>query len=690
MQPAKPRYSNSLFLTPLSIVRRTSVATAVARLWTPVAEVARLWKSPACSKVWRLRLLSSATTAFGPLLSLLGMLLAIFCCQSASAQDTLYKESPRPNFLWLTSEDNGPELGCYGDTYADTPNIDALAARSLRYTNCWSNAPVCAPARTTLVTGMCPTSLGAQNMRSQVALPPQVQLYPQLFRQLGYYCSNNSKEDYNLDTPDDVWDESSNRAHWRKRRAGQPFFAVFNSTISHESKIRTRPHRAIHDPAKLTVPPYHPDTPEVRQDWAQYYDRMTEMDREVGRILQQLKEDGLADNTIVFYYGDHGSGMPRSKRWLYQSGLHVPLIVHIPARFQSLLKQPVAPGSTSDRLVSFIDFMPTVLSLAGQQPASQLQGQAFLGQYATADPQYIFGFRDRMDERYDMSRAVRDDEFLYIRNFYPQRPQGAYLAYMFETPTTHIWKELFDAGKLDSAQSAFWQTKPAEELYDIAADPHQIHNLATEAQHLQTLERLREANRQWMVRIGDLGLLPEGQMLELAGTDAPYTLGQDRQRYPIEVIYAAADLATRPTADDLPQLLKHLVARDATVRYWVAVGLQLRAEGAEQRGPAIVASRGMTTDPSPYVRCVANETMARYGNPLDRELAIDGLLNMSDLRKTNTFVAMLALNCLASCDADRAEIGQRLQGLPLRDPTLSKRYDGSLPRLIERIESLAH
>ena len=581
MQPTKLRYASSLCLTPLSIVSRTTAVAEVARLWT----------------------FAAATVAAGPTLCSVGMLLATICCQSASAQETSPKEPPLPNFLWLTSEDNGPELGCYGDTYADTPNIDALAAQSLRYNHCWSNAPVCAPARTTLVSGMYPNSLGAQHMRSQVALPSQLQLYPQIFRHLGYYCSNNSKQDYNLDTPDDVWDESSNRAHWRKRRPGQPFFAVFNSTISHESKLRTRPHRAIHDPAKATVPPYHPDTPEVRQDWAQYYDRITEMDHEVGRILQQLKEDGLADNTIVFYYGDHGSGMPRSKRWLYQSGLRVPLIVHVPERLQSLLKQPVTAGSSTDRLVSFVDFMPTVLSLAGQRPAAELQGQAFLGKYATEDPRYIFGFRDRMDERYDMSRAVRDEDFLYIRNFYPQRPQGAYLAYMFETPTTHIWKELFDAGKLDSAQSAFWQSKPAEELYDLAADPYQIHNLADKTEHQQTLERLRDANKQWMLQINDLGLLPEGQMLQLSGSDAPYTLGQDRERFLIAEIYSAADLATRPTADDLPQLLKHLVARDATVRYWVAVGLQLRAEAVEQRGRAIAAARGMTTDPSPYVRC---------------------------------------------------------------------------------------
>lgn len=619
---------------------------------------------------------------------LVGILLSVFLVQPVSAQGNRFSESsPRPNFLWLTSEDNGPELGCYGDSYADTPNIDALAARSLRYINCWSNAPVCAPARTTLISGMYPTSLGAQHMRCHVSLPPQVQLYPQLFHEMGYYCSNNSKEDYNVETPKGLWDESSNKAHWRKRRAGQPFFAVFNSTISHESKLRTRPHKAIHDPAKVTIPPYHPDTPEVRQDWAQYYDRITEMDREVGQILEQLQDDGLSDSTIVFYYGDHGSGMPRGKRWLYQSGLRVPLIVYIPERFQFLLKEEVAVGSTSERLVSFVDFMPTILSLAGERPASVLQGKAFLGKYTTDEPEYIYGFRDRMDERYDMSRAVRDEKFLYIRNFCPQRPQGTFLDYMFETPTTRVWKELFDAGKLDAAQSFFWKTKPAEELYDLEADPYQINNLAAAADQQATLERMRDATKQWMIRIKDLGLLPEGQMLELAGKEAPYTMGHDAELYPIEKIYPVADLATRPTQGDLNELAKHQVDPNQAVRYWVASGLLLRAQENQDREKAVRMAGGMTTDPSPYVRCIACETVARFGKPMDRKLAIDALLNMSDPRITNTFVAIAALNSLDWCEPTAAEIGQRLQGLPAKEPSLSQRYETLIPKLLKRIES---
>ena len=243
-------------------------------------------------------------------------------------------DTPRPNILWITSEDNGPHLGCYGDEYATTPSLDGLAARGMIYQTCWSNAPVCAPARTTIISGMYPTSLGAEHMRSMTRLPASFKMYPQYLRDAGYYCTNRSKEDYNLEKPDKVWDESSRNAHWKNRTDKQPFFAISNHTISHESKLRTRPHKAVHDAAKVRVPAYHPDTPEVRQDWAQYYDRITEMDALAGKNLQELADAGLADDTIIFYYGDHGSGMPRSKRWPYNSGLQVPLIVYIPEKYR--------------------------------------------------------------------------------------------------------------------------------------------------------------------------------------------------------------------------------------------------------------------------------------------------------------------------------------------------------------------
>ncbi len=595
----------------------------------------------------------------------------------------------RPNILWVTSEDNGPQLGCYGDAFADTPNIDALAAKGMRYRHCWSNAPVCAPARTTIISGLFPTSLGGQHMRSQVKLPAVAKLYPEYFRELGYYCSNNSKEDYNLYQPEKLWDDSSRKAHWRNREPGQPFFAVFNFTISHESKLRTRPHKAIHSTDQVTVPPYHPDTPEVRQDWAQYYDRVTEMDREVGVILEQLKEDGLEDDTIVFYYGDHGSGMPRGKRWLYQSGLHVPLVVHVPERFQSLVDGQYTPGSVSERLVSFVDLMPTVLSLAGVRPEPHLHGKAFLGKFATEDPQYIYGFRDRMDERYDMSRAIRDDRYMYIRNFYPQRPQGSFLAYMFKTPTTTVWKSMFDQGQLNEAQSFFWKPKPSEELYDLQQDPYQVNNLAESAEHVDTLTRLRNATRQWMLSVKDLGLIPEGEMLERAQDAAPYNLGHNPDKFACAELYEMADLATRPSSGDLEQLLAARVDGNSTKRFWVANGLLIRAMRDLDREAAVKAARGMTTDPSPYVRCAANEVMARFGNEADRAAAIQLLLQLADTRESNVFVGMTAMNSLDWCRLTRAELGNRLDGIPNKDHSISSRYDSYIPNLIKRLESSA-
>lgn len=620
------------------------------------------------------------------------VIMAVYCCAAgrANAQTDSNPPALRPNILWITSEDNGPELGCYGDEFAISPNIDALAAKGMIYNHCWSNAPVCAPARTTIISGLFPTSLGGQHMRSQVKLPPIAKLYPQYFRELGYYCTNCSKEDYNVYKPEDLWDDSSRKAHWRNRNPGQPFFAVFNFTISHESKLRTRPHNAVHDANKVKVPPYHPDTPEVRQDWAQYYDRVTEMDLEVGRILEQLKQDGLEEKTIVFYYGDHGSGMPRGKRWLYQSGLRVPLIVHVPQRYQKLVDNQYEAGTRSDRLVSFVDLMPTVLSLVGVQPPEYLQGKAFLGPYATQSPEYIYGFRDRMDERYDMSRAIRDQRYLYIRNFKPQRPQGAYLDYMFKTPTTRIWKQMFDAGELDDAQSFFWKPKPSEELYDLEADPYQVRNLADSAEHSEDLNRLRNAVRDWMLRVGDVGLLPEGEMLERADQDAPYTLGRDPERFSAKTLYDVADLATRNTGENLDSLLDLRIHSDSAVRYWVACGLLIRAIRDQNREQAVDAARGMTTDPSPYVSCIANETVARFGAQTDRAASIQLLLRLADPRETNTFVGMTAMNSLDWCAPTREEIGKHLNGIPAKDPMLPGRYSSYIPNLLKRIESIAN
>ena len=356
----------------------------------------------------------------------------------------------RPNILWISSEDHGPHMGCYGDTYATTPNVDKLAAKGMLYSHVWSCAPVCAPARTTLISGMFPPSTGGEQMRSLVPFPAGKKMYPQLLREAGYYCSNNSKEDYNLAKPGEVWTESSGKAHWKNRPTGQPFFAIFNDEHSHESKIRTRPHTAIHDPAKVRVPAYHPDTPEVRQDWAQYYDIVSEVDAVAGGRLKELEDAGLTEDTIVFYWADHGSGMPRNKRWPCNSGLQVPLVVYIPEKFKELRPPEYKAGGKSDRLVSFVDFAPTMCSLVGVKPPEWMQGHAFLGKFIEAPQPFIYGFRGRMDERYDLVRSATDGRYVYLRNYMPHVSQGQHVDYQFQTPTTAVWRKL----------SSKWQISP--------------------------------------------------------------------------------------------------------------------------------------------------------------------------------------------------------------------------------------
>jgi arylsulfatase A-like enzyme len=357
------------------------------------------------------------------------------------------------------------------------PNIDALAAKGLTFTRVWSNAPVCAPARTTIISGLYPPSTGSEHMRSLVPFPKDKKMYPQYLRDAGYYCTNNSKEDYNLAKPGQVWDESSAKAHWRNRKAGQPFFAVFNSTKSHESQVRARPHTPVHDPAKVKLPAYHPDTPETRRDWAQYYDVVSRADADAGVRLKELADAGLAGDTIVFYYADHGAGLPRGKRSACHSGLHVPLVVHIPEKFKHLAPPEYRAGGKSDRLVGFVDLAPTVLALAGVKVPEWMQGKPFLGPNP-AKNEFLFGFRGRMDERPDLVRSATDGRFVYVRNYMPHKPPGQHVQYMFEMPTTRVWKDLFDAGKLKPEQTAFWKPKPPEELYDTTTDPDEVVNLA--------------------------------------------------------------------------------------------------------------------------------------------------------------------------------------------------------------------
>jgi arylsulfatase A-like enzyme len=569
----------------------------------------------------------------------------------------------RPNILWITSEDNGPELGCYGDEYATTPHIDGLAERSLLYKTCWSNAPVCAPARTTIITGVYPPSTGSQHMRSNVPMASMMKMYPQILREAGYYCTNASKTDYNLIPNGEVWDESSRKAHWKNRKEGQPFFAIFNHTISHESQIRNRMADAnrIHDPAKVRVRAYHPDTPEVRKDWAQYYDRLTMMDALVGKNLKELEEAGLADDTIIFYYGDHGSGMPRSKRWPYNSGEHVPLIVHIPEKFKDLRPDGYATGGESDRLTSFVDLAPTLLSLIGKKPPQWMQGHAFAGKFDAGPQPYIYGFRGRMDERYDMVRSVRDQRYVYIRNYMPHKVYGQYIQYMFQTPTTRVWKEMFDAGKLNAAQSLFWQKKPAEELYDLESDPDEVVNLANSKEHQAIKNRLAKAQRGLALKIRDLGFLPEGEIHSRGADSSPYEYGQS-SAYDLEGIMEVAEQASSLDPKHTASLIENLADEDSAVRYWAAMGLLMREKAGVAAGREQL--RESLNDEALAFRIIAAQALAQWGNDEDLKLAIPVLLKHSPIDQNDVFTSMLALNAFDAIDGRAASVQDQLSKMP--------------------------
>jgi arylsulfatase A-like enzyme len=560
-----------------------------------------------------------------------------------------YGAAELPNILWITCEDINPNLSCYGDDYAVTPNLDALAARGMRYTNASSNAPVCAAARTTIISGLYPPSAGAEHMRSLVAMPKGLHMFPQFLREAGYYCTNNAKEDYNLEKPGRVWDESSKRAHWKNRKKGQPFFAVFNFTISHESQIRNAIDKAdqIHDPAKVRLPAYHPDTPEVRHDWAQYYDRITMMDRQAGAALKEIKKAKLAEDTIVFFFGDHGSGMPRSKRSACNSGLNVPLIVYFPTKWRHLAPQDYQAGGTSDRLASFVDLAPTMLSLANIQPPEWMQGSAFSGKYESPPPQFSFGFRGRMDERYDLVRAVRDKQFMYVRNFMPHRPHGQYNAYMFETPTTRVWRQLFDEGKLNAAQSRFWEPKSVEELYDLKADRDEVVNLADSSVQQSELARMRKALDDWEHRIRDVGFLSEWEVNERSQGTTPYDMGHDHEKYDFDAVYAAANVATSLKPSDLPAIIRMLHDKDSGIRYWGATGVLTQGKTAVATAhDDLVAA---LNDESPIVQVATAEALGRSSDDQDAAAALKVLLRHA-APKANAFLSLAAWNALDYLD----------------------------------------
>lgn len=428
----------------------------------------------------------------------------------------------RPNIIWISTEDFSPHLGCYGDKVAQTPNIDKLASQGIRFNSVFTTAAICAPCRAGIITGMYQTSIGCMHMRTTsyrrsvdnpvefTAVPPHyVKAFTEYLRVAGYYCTNNEKTDYQFakdPVPESIWDDCSKTAHYKNRPdKKQPFFAVFNHLGTHESQnwdisnVKT-------DTRKIVVPPYYPDNEIIRRNLAKMYDNTARLDSVVGELLSELEREGLAENTIVFFWGDHGDGLPRAKRWLYDSGLNIPLIIRWPGHLK--------PGSVNNQLISSIDFGPTVLSLADVKVPVHMQGRPFLGEQTAEPRQFVFGARDRVDESYDMIRSVRSEDYLYIRNFYPNEPYNIWVPYLNKMPIMKEMMRLDAEGKLGQDQKKWMSdTRPAEELYEVKSDPYQLNNLAGIPKYNKIILVLRQQQDNWTLTTGDLGHMNEPEMI---------------------------------------------------------------------------------------------------------------------------------------------------------------------------------
>lgn len=463
----------------------------------------------------------------GKFIGLLVLVLAISQCSNEETAKSEQASGPKlpqkPNILWMVAEDLSAIIPPFGDNTVATPNLTRLADEGIRYTQVYSSSGVCAPSRAAIATGMYQNRIGAQHMRTTniadfgvegivpyEAVPPAyVKMHSQYFREAGYYASNNAKEDYQFRKTVTAWDDSSRSAHWRNRAEGQPFFSVFNFGITHESQVWAQAGNPllVDENLEVPIPPYLPDSEIGRKDVRQVYSNIVAMDQQVGEILNQLEEDGLLDSTIIFWYSDHGGPLPRQKRLLYDSGIHLPLIIRFPDQYRA--------GEIDDQLISFVDFKSTILSLAGIEPPTYVDGRAFLGEYAASTSRdYVHAAADRFDSEYDTIRAVRDKRFKYLRNFNPEKPYYLPLTYREQMPVMQELLRMRDAGQLNETQAQWFRTsKEEEELFDTENDPYELNNLAGDTSYAEKLAELRNELDSWMSYIDDKGLMPEVDLI---------------------------------------------------------------------------------------------------------------------------------------------------------------------------------
>lgn len=495
---------------------------------------------------------------------------SLLCTASAIAND-------KPNILWITSEDNDYGwLGCYGNKQAKTPRLDKLAAGGLLFKHAYSNAPVCAVARSTILNGAYAPTMGTQHMRSRHAIAKKYKPYVSYLKSQGYYCTNRSKTDYNFAGNDKaIWDACSGKAHYKNRPKGTPFFSIFNLTVSHESSLFNRKKKSGKtrlDPAKVTLRPYLPDLPSIRSDVTHYHDIITNLDSQIGKILDNLAADGLDEDTIIFYYGDHGGITPRGKRYLKDTGTHIPMLVHVPKKWQHL--SPFKLGSKIDETVAFVDLAPTLLSLIGLEKPEQMQGRAFLGskreEPGKDDVEFLYA--DRFDEIYGMRRGITDGRWKYIRRFTPHLPAAPYSYYQFGQDGWKDWQKAWKDGKLTGRYKTIWEpNQPVEELFDTHADPWEVKNLATDPAHVERLQDMHARLKQTMINANDTGIIPEPMFSDLTDGKTITNYAASRKKD----MPALVDLAFKASArnpKNLPQFISLLKSEDPVQRYWATLG----------------------------------------------------------------------------------------------------------------------
>ncbi len=535
-----------------------------------------------------------------------------------------------PNILWITSEDNGAEwMGCYGNEQSQTPRLDSLAEEGIRFDHAYSNAPVCAVARSTILRGAYSVTTGTQHMRSRHPIPDRFKAYVTYLRDKGYYCTNASKTDYNFAGNDKkFWDDCSGRAHYKNRPKDAPFFSVINLTVSHESslfKFKNQPAKNTRlDPSEVNVPPYLPDLPEIRADIAAYYDIVTNLDTQVGKLLDDLEKAGLKENTIVFYYADHGGVLPRGKRYLYDSGVRVPMMVRVPEALRGM--SPFEPGAVVEEPVSFVDLAPTVLSLAGIEKPNQMQGRMLLGsgREAPAKDEMEFLYGDRFDELYGMRRGLTDGKWKYIRRFVPHSPAAPYSIYQFGQAGWTAWRAAWKAGKLDGKFASIWEPgQPVEELYDLEADRWEVSNLAGDPAHSAKLESMRAKLRSTMVSVRDTGIVPEtmfASMIEKNGTVASAV----EKMADYEAVLDMAILASGAKTSDLEALKAGLSSKSPLVRYWAAQGCVNLGKVADSCSDELTQ---LLKDDVLGVALSASEALVAIGHPEAARPFVVGVLN---------------------------------------------------------------